>query len=114
MDDYIWPEITSDTPLEVVRDIHRRIWDYVIEHGEKPDTPYKLDCVLCSYSKDCENCPARWSLLETDEGDPPCLNYDSPYYDWCTWSLIENDSEIVKEYAIKVRDIPFKEELKNE
>lgn len=34
-----WPEITEETPIEEVKRIHQMIWDYVIENGEKPDTP---------------------------------------------------------------------------
>lgn len=50
MENYIWPEITKNTPIEKVKKIHQQIWNYVIEHGKKPKTPYYFDCVACEYA----------------------------------------------------------------
>lgn len=44
-----WPKITDDTPLEEIKRIHQQIWQYVVENGEKPKTPYIQNCVLCEY-----------------------------------------------------------------
>lgn len=57
------PIITKETPLEMVEEIHHRIWDYVIENGHKPHTPYINDCAACAYAgADCKNCPITWSF----------------------------------------------------
>ena len=106
-ENYIWPKITKYTTLEEVREIHRRIWDYAIEHGEKPETPYKLNCVLCEYAYMqsqyviwCRACPADW-------GEPTCARRGSPYY---LWAHAENDPELKSFFAKNIRDVPFKEE----
>ena len=102
IDNEYWPIITKDTPLSEIKEIHRRIWDYVIEHGEKPYTPYESDCVLCEYDRacddDCSHCPAKWSGVR-------CVSSGSEYYAW----LDESDPEKKRHLAIKVRDIEFKE-----
>ena len=124
MTDYKWPIITKDTPLSEIKEIHRRIWDYVIEHGEKPETPYESDCVLCEYDRAfgdaCWHCPARWSgayctsksftysTYWPTPGTPAITNTvpESEYYAW----LDESDPEKKRHLAMKIRDIEFKGE----
>ena len=110
MTDYEWPIITKDTPLSEIKEIHRRIWDYVIEHGEKPETPYVYDCVLCEYSdirydvrgiRSCSECPARWPGKLAR-----CYVLGTDYSGWCE----ESDPEKKRLLAMKIRDIEFKEE----
>lgn len=107
-----WPEITKDTPLEEVRRIHKRIWQYVVDHGKKPETPYLHGCVLCEYdlafgNGGCLKCPViPYSLEKTNEPITSpmlhCLN--GLYYLWRNASLRSKKTE----FAVKIRDIPFK------
>lgn len=97
-----WPEITKDTPLEEIKRIHQQIWQYVVENGEKPETPYLSDCVCCSYcvaryGGNCFYFPAKWH----DESG--CCHESSEFDIW-------NHSR-TEETAQAVRDIPFKYEL---
>lgn len=62
MTNYIWPEITKDTPIEEVKRIHQQIWDYVAEYGRKPDDvyfKYMFGCAPCHYAyrNNCINEP---------------------------------------------------------
>lgn len=64
MNDIRWPKITKDTTIEELREIHKRIWLYVAEHGDKPGTPYGLDCALCEWDTvnqgtNCSMCPYK-------------------------------------------------------
>lgn len=60
-----WPEITVDTTLDELREIHERIWDYAINFFRKPITPYFSNCAFCEYMRqldsqampDCGRCP---------------------------------------------------------
>lgn len=108
-----WPEITKDTPLTEVKRIHQTIWDYVIEHGEKPDTPYRGDCIGCEYDilynkslDSCEFCPIYWP--KTIDGAHSCVGeYDSGLYD-----RFMNGGDFERlEVAKQIRNLPFKYEL---
>lgn len=92
-----WPVITKDTPISEIQRIHRMIWDYVIENGEKPKTPYFCDCACCEYdtlrADDCSTCPL----------------YDrhACFYLYIKWNLDEEARDMI---AKQIRDAPFKEE----
>lgn len=112
-----WPTITKDTPIEEIHRIHKAIWQYVVENGEKPNTPYWDDCILCEYrylldfmntDEDCILCPVVWE-------NGKCYEKGSPYR---RWMLMRNtgfddfaNPFILKRLAEKIRDIPFKYEL---
>lgn len=102
-----WPEITKETPLEEIKRIHQRIWDYVIEHGEKPKTPYIANCVVCEsrhiQNADfiCMKCPIAWPNNLT------CMDYYNLY---CLWARQKDREKSVK-LARQIRDLPFKYEL---
>lgn len=111
-----WPEITKDTPLTDVKRIHQAIWDYVIEHGEKPDTPYHGNCVGCEYeflydrSIDtiCEICPIYWP--KTADGKRSCIGkHCSGLFDMFLYA-IKYDLDY-RPIAKQIRDLPFKYEL---
>lgn len=100
-----WPEITAETPLSEVKRIHQLIWDYVIEHREKPETPYRNNCVLCQYALSkqrwysdlgdmCKYCPVKWPD-EKKYTNGKCLLYER----WC-WT---RDPELAKQ----IRDVLF-------
>lgn len=59
-----WPMITKDTTIEELKFIHKKICDYVIAKGRKPQTPYLNNCVVCEYVAEsatgCEHCPIVW------------------------------------------------------
>lgn len=76
MDTNEWPEITSDTTLDELKEIHERIWNYAIENLRKPSTPYCNDCAFCEYMRKmikwpacfCVGCPIQrvcigWGIL---------------------------------------------------
>lgn len=115
-----WPEITKDTPLTEVKRIHQQIWDYVIEHGEKPNTPYYYDCVGCEvailFPKLFENpdttcldnidysfCPICWP--ENISNKKMCIR-GGLYTKWFFTSGQEKAN-----IARQIRDLPFKYEL---
>lgn len=102
-----WPEITKDTPPEEIKRIHQQIWQYVVENGKKPETPYMFDCVACAYNysvlcngmfRICEKCIINWPVVSNESG--PCGDL---FYQWY--------EERSKELAEKIRYIPFKYEL---
>lgn len=115
MSEMHWPEITKDTPLTEVKRIHQQIWDYIIERGEEPDTPYHYDCVGCEYTflhgkkfGICELCPICWP--KTADGNYCCVGeYDSGLYDRF---MNGGDFERI-EIAKQIRDLPFKYELED-
>lgn len=120
MKNYIWPKITKDTPIEEVKKIHQQIWDYVIEHGEKPMTPYASDCAACEYDElyegRCRSCPIVWPADDDDEGR--CCNIplddDAPENWWTRpvsglygrWD--RSTGEERTELARQIRDLPWK------
>lgn len=107
-----WPKITKDTPMSNMQIIHKQIWDYVIEHDEKPTTPYVNDCAICQYvqcrSEDgtvmCQNCPSIWP------GEHCALSNVSLVKIWFLMKY-NGDLDGAKEIAEQIRDIPFKEDL---
>lgn len=129
MSEMHWPKITKDTPLTEVKRIHQAIWDYVIEHGEKPDeafAQYTLGCSVCEYAKlvmsgqqykavgvcddfgniytpnnFCLDCPIKWP------NNQYCPSRNSIYRRWTN----ENDSFRKSNIAKQIRDLPFKYEL---
>lgn len=111
MANYIWPEITKDTPIEEVKKIHQRIWDYAIEHGHKPDTPYKCNCVACEYDEKhiclCRSCPIVWP--ENINGDNYCCDIDS--YSGLHDLWIKATDKEKTELARQIRDLPWKFEM---
>lgn len=108
MSEMYWPEITKDTPLTEVKRIHQAIWDYVIEHGKKPDTPYHYDCVACTYdnlySIDCSTCPIIWP--KNRDGENICTGFHGVYTKW-----VSKTGKEKTELACQIRDLPFKYEL---
>lgn len=119
-----WPAITADTPLEVVQAIHKKIWDYAIEHDHKPATPYISCCVLCEYASRitcqselgrsgskgnwyCKNCPAIWpktmEFVSADPTRPPCME---SYFG--EWSSLRSTQYQINTAAKAIRDIQFK------
>lgn len=102
-----YPKITEDTPLEEIKAIHQCIWDYVIKHGKKPDTPYFSDCVACEYNLSgnglCSSCPIQWPLNKRNER--VCVS--GLYIEW----MFEQDPIKKVELARQIRDLPFKYEL---
>lgn len=107
-----WPKITKETPLEEIKAIHQRIWDYVIEHGKKPDTPYHGDCAACEYDNvmsindidNCSKCPIAWP------GDVKCGSIESLYRKRCLEQGLEKEIALARQ----IRDTPFKYELESQ
>lgn len=104
MANYIWPEITKDTPIEEVKRIHQRIWDYAIEYGTKPVTPYASFCAACAYIKArlelCKDCPIIW---------PNGKCFGGRYGDGYLYSEWFNSTDKQKtELARQIRDLPWK------
>lgn len=106
MENYNWPEITEDTTMEELQAIHKRIWQYVVENGGKPNTPYHNDCVACEYNGlfyfdeqfiRCDHCPIDWG-----EDRPCCAG--SLYARW----FGSIDPIGASFLAKQIRDIPFK------
>lgn len=104
MANYIWPEITKDTSMEEIKRIHKDIWNYVIEHGKKPRTPYIHNCVACEYVRQgfvirCESCPIIWPDCKA------CLTdrSDGLYDRWILSGGRERD-----ELARQIRDLPWR------
>lgn len=117
--DYNWPEITTETTMEKLQEIHKRIWQYVIENGYKPDTPYTASCAACEYAFKvaemvfpsdslrhmCDCCPAIW----VGDIETCCYHPLSPYDRWYNARLFDHKKE-QKIYAAMVRDVEFKKE----
>lgn len=102
-----WPEITKEIPLEEIKRIHQQIWQYVVETGRKPITPYYADCVACEYDNKmkggmCRNCPILWGGQFND-----CMAIGSEYRHWEHSICLDE----YKERAKAVRDAKFKFEL---
>lgn len=100
-----WPKINADTSIEEVKKIHEDIWNYAIEHGEKPETPYASDCAVCEYvimsAKFCRDCPIIWP--ENSDRFRVCYGVEGLYNKW--------DSKIGQEkteLARQIRDLPWK------
>ncbi len=117
-----YPKVTADTPIEELQDIHKRIWDYTIQHGEKPDNPYIDKCVACEYAcgicgfdselenrpailtdiiELCNNCPIKW------EDGLICYQTGSLYRRWYF-----SYGDIHDEYAKQIRDVEFIDKTK--
>lgn len=103
-----WSEITKDTPIEEVKMIHQKIWDYVIEHGDKPKTPYLCCCAACEYKNTqgikCVSCPIIWP--ENRFGDHVCHDINGLHTKWAN-AIGERKIEL----ACQIRDIPWKFEM---
>lgn len=106
MGNYIWPEITEETTIEELQVIHKRIWNYAIEHGVKPCTPYDCDCVGCHirrrYFGSCRDCVIDWGEGRT------C--HDGLYSHW----LGETRMDVRRKLAVKIRDLPFRDAINKE
>ena len=107
-----WPTITKETPIEELQKIHQSIWEYVIQHGIKPITPYESNCVACEYAlivapkpartrydDICPYCPIKWP------NDRICIDPDSIFSKWVR-KFVPKDDE--KQYATQIRDVSFK------
>lgn len=105
-----WPEITKETAVDEIFEIHRRIWDETIKNFiqtdivEKPGTPYRSNCAFCEYAHihrlPCCRCLADWG---TGVFKYPlrCTNND----DFIVFSLGYADERTLE--AIKrIRNIP--------
>lgn len=109
-----WPEITEETPIEEVKRIHQMIWDYVIENGEKPDTPYTINCVACArtridskykFEAVCDLCPIVWP---GDALYPYCVSpRENGLYDRFCNAYGAEKIELAKQ----IRDLPWKFEI---
>lgn len=102
-----WPEITVNTTLDELKEIHKRIWNYAIEHGRKPDTPYSCNCACCEYSllRFVESgCILRWWCHYCPLGEELCCE-GGLYSKWI--SATKNDPEEAKHLATLIRDAPF-------
>lgn len=129
-----WPEITANTPVEEVVRIHKMIWDYVIEHEEKPDTPYLNNCAFCEYghqvAKDkgdfyhkydwysktvtnmCKYCPGDWSHEDIPAGsDFACERNYGLFYRWNNTRLKTDGQDLSAKLAKQIRDIPIRTEI---
>lgn len=129
-----WPEITKDTPLEEVKRIHQMIWDYVIEHGEKPETPYENNCAFCEYgcsiAKDeddyhykydlytipvynmCKYCPGDWTHEDIPAGsDFACERNGGLYGRWSNAYCKIDEEAFVTDLAKQIRDIPIRKDI---
>lgn len=119
-----WPTITKDTPIEKVFEIHRMIWDDVLDRFErtgelrKPNTPYFCDCVFCEcrsiVSTKCAKCLADWRPM-IDGPLYSCMNsyiYNMYLYhqDHCkrTWLYRQSFRDEIVETIKAVRNIPRK------
>lgn len=115
-----WPKISKDTPLTEVKRIHQAIWDYVIEHGKKPDTPYRCDCAGCEYDslyeikfegcthEECERCPIYWPETEETGNKHFCVGVKK-FGLFDKWLCAKGEEKV--EIAHQIRDLPFKYEL---
>lgn len=102
-----WPKITKDTPVEVMRKTHQKIWQYVMDHDEKPDCLYISKCVACEYvfrsNKGCEQCPIEWP------GSGNCFKPDGLYRQWLKFMSTEQYSR-ARQLARLIRDVKWKGE----
>lgn len=120
-----WPKITSGTPMEEVVRIHRAIWDYVIEHKEKPDTPYLNDCAFCeyasceytkhnplgvSYMQKCRYCLGDWPKSKPWISEYFCERGGGLYSKWLKACQMRNLNR-AKKLAIQIRNIPIKNDV---
>lgn len=101
-----WPKITEDTPLSEIQKIHKRIWTWAMIFGNKPDTPYAANCVVCEYMNSrhlygrCKACPIIW------KNKYGCCHAESEYFRWQKAS-----NWFTKFYwARKIRNISFRSE----
>lgn len=113
--DYNWPEITTETTMEELQEIHKRIWDFVIDHQTKPRTPYKNNCVACEYDDlvmeeinsfktfyhPCRYCPIAWGEFGV------CTDYES-IYRLCLEFMECDRVAAASRLAILIRDLPFR------
>lgn len=110
MEEVKWPEITEDTPIEEVKQIHKKIWSYAIKHGEKPVTQYLNDCAACEYQRrqhvlgKCITCPIDWPKGRT------CVYSKSIYNKWLRANML-----ITRKYLANIiRNVPWKFEKEDE
>lgn len=118
----MWPKIDANTDLKEIQKIHKDIWNYVMEVGHKPETPYISDCVLYSYAalqylfqksespyrtevKRCDFCPAIWGS-EKNIGIV-CWEPGSSYCEWFPDYHLNYNRERSRKVAEEIRDIPF-------
>lgn len=101
----MWHEITVDTPIEEIKRIHKDIWNYVIEHGKKPETPYCANCIVCEYNLiiggDCCDCSIIWP--KNSDGKRVCYDVGGLFIKWDQSSDPEKT-----ELARQIRDLPWK------
>lgn len=110
MEEFKWPEITEDTPIEEVKRIHKKIWSCVIKYGEKPITPYLNNCAACEYQRrhyglnNCKTCPIDWPKGYI------CAHRKSLYNKWFRANIL-----ITRKYLANViRNVPWKFEKEGE
>lgn len=107
-----WPEITVDTTLDELREIHECIWDYAIEHLRKPITPYFSNCAFCEYMRQmysdrrgyllCRECPIS-AICKGDLYDCWLRAYMNKNYGNCDPDIIS----IGVEAARAIHDLAF-------
>lgn len=102
-----WPTITVNTTLDELKEIHEHIWNYVIEHGCKPLTPYFNDCACCEYDEQkiletLNNCETPVSCYFCPLGKTFC-DTGGLYTRW----IKELNIDEAKRLATLIRDAPF-------
>lgn len=104
---YTWPSITANTTLEETQFIHRIIWDYAIEYGKKPITPYINNCPACEWAwirkpkgreSICSACPIAWPDGKN------CMETSSLY---ASWRVATGSAD--QDYARTIRNVEWKE-----
>lgn len=102
--DETWPKITVDTTIEELQYIHKKIWQYAMDNGCKPITPYTGDCAACEYVAcvvGCDNCPIDWP----DGLTCRCPTDEDLFSRWCN-ARSKNEALIL---ARQIRDVKWKE-----
>lgn len=107
-----WPKITAETTVEELQRVHRVIWQYAVENGHKPVTPYEADCPACEYVRcrygsgnTCDFCPINWGDLGY------CTDPLSVFYMWI--SAIKQETTAGNIMAMRlaaiIRDVKFRD-----
>lgn len=97
---------TFKMQTDEIQYIHKFIWDYADRYGRKPMTPYFYSCILCQQCDGiCDECLADWPINVFNEH--VCHGKDGLYSEWVT-AIKTGDKEKAHEYAMMIRDIPFK------
>lgn len=96
--------------IDEIRYVHEFIWDFADKYGRKPLVPYVSHCILCEYNgllRPCSKCLGDWPV--NNENKKLCFGRGEGglYTKWVT-AVRTGEKEKAHEYAIMIRDIPFK------